>query len=348
MRTNSNVLYTTGLLEGYLQNRQSLYGSLNCDDNTVAIFQRQLEMSLGRVFESMKPAITIAEDVITNAGLPYDKKEVFYTEVDTIGKATIVGGGTDDINQVTTRGQEVKYKRAKMAIGYSYSQEELDVMMGQSLYGNILNVNEYKLKGCVDALDDLSEKLGYYGNTAHDIVGLLSDPALPFVNDTFKPYLTTRTAEELYKWFLDSYSLVKSRTRQRFAPNACIMSFRLFVQLQSTRSTSANNETAWDMICRLFNQQGNPDPVVSLNHREALRQDQLELYGITSSVTPSEVLVFYHKSPDTTFRMINDIRTQPFQRNGMNFSTIMYYDVTSTIMPYKDAISVIKYPIATT
>jgi hypothetical protein len=343
-----NIKYTTGLIDGYLQNRQSQYGSLNLDDNTVGFFQRQLEQNLGKIFESMKPEITIAQDIITKSGLPYEIKEVYYTEVDTTGKATIIGGGTDDINQVTTVGQEVKYKRAKLAIGYAYSQEELDVMFSQVQFGRALNINEYKIKGCVEALDDLSEKLGYYGNTEHGIVGLLTDPAVPVVNDTFKPFLTTRTAEQLYTWFYDSYSLVKNRTRLRLNPNNCLMSTKLLDKLISTRSTSANNRTAWEMILDLFSRQGTQLPNVILQDREALRQSELERYGVTAPGDNEEILVFYNKSEDTTFRMINDIRTQPFQRNNMNFSTIMYYDVTSTIMPYKEAISIIKYPIATT
>jgi hypothetical protein len=344
----SNIKYTTGLLDGYLQNRQSMHGAMNVDDNTVGFFQRQLEQNLGKIFESLKPTITVAEDIITQTGLPYGTKEVFYTEVDTTGKATIIGGGTDDINQVTTVGQEVKYKRARLAIGYAYSQEELDVMYSQCCYGQPLNINQYKIKGCVEALDDLSEKLGYYGNTEHGIVGLLTDPALPVVNDTFKPFLTTVTAEALYTWFYNSYSLVKNRTRLRLNPNTCLMSTKLLDKLISTRSTSSNNRTAWEMIMDLFTRQGTQTPNVLFFDREALRQDELERYGVTNAGDNKEILLFYNKTPDTTFRMINEIRTQPFQRNNMNFSTIMYYDITSTIMPYKEALSIIKYPIATT
>jgi hypothetical protein len=83
-------------------------------------------------------------------------------------------------------------------------------------------------------------------------------------------------------------------------------------------------------------------------NRESLRQSELELNGVTNVGDNQEILLFYNKSPDTTFRMINDIRTQPFERRNLNFSTIMYYDVTSTIIPYKEVVSIIKYPIATT
>jgi hypothetical protein len=335
--------YTNGLVKHYLDNRQSIHGSLNLDDNAIAFFQRQLEKDLGKVFESLKPTLTVEQDIVTQAGLPYGTKSVFYTEVDTRGMASIIAGGSDDIQQVSMLGQEVSYKRARLAIGYSYSQEELDTMFEDTLYRKPLNVNEYKLKGCIYALDDLSEKLGYYGNTPHGITGLLTDPALTPVNDTFKPYLTTRTAEELYNWFVTSYYYIVQQTRQRFAPNTCLISLKLMIRLQSVRSLSANNETAWDMVTNLMSQMG-----VTLVNRESLRQSELELNGVTDTGDNAEIMVFYHKSPDTTFRMINDIRTQPFERRNLNFSTIMYYDVTSTIIPYKDVVSIIKYPIATT
>jgi hypothetical protein len=335
--------YTNGLVKHYLENRQSIHGSLNLDDNAIAFFQRQLEKDLGKVFESLKPTLTVEQDIVTQAGLPYGTKSVFYTEVDTRGMASIIAGGSDDIKQVSMLGQEVSYKRARLAIGYSYSQEELDTMFEDTLYRKPLNVNEYKLKGCIYALDDLSEKLGYYGDTNHGITGLLTDPALTPVIDTFKPYLTTRTAEELYNWFVISYYYIVQQTRQRFAPNTCLIPLKLMIRLQSVRSLSANNETAWDMVTNLMSQMG-----VTLVNRESLRQSELELNGVTNAGDNTEIMVFYHKSPDTTFRMINDIRTQPFERRNLNFSTIMYYDVTSTIIPYKDVVSIIKYPIATT
>jgi hypothetical protein len=335
--------YTNGLVKHYLENRQSIHGSLNLDDNAIAFFQRQLEKDLGKVFESLKPTLTVEQDIVTQAGLPYGTKSVFYTEVDTRGQASIIAGGSDDIKQVSMLGQEVSYKRARMAIGYSYSQEELDTMFENTLYRKPLNVNEYKLKGCIYALDDLSEKLGYYGDTNHGITGLLTDPALTVVNDTFKPYLTTQTAEALYLWFVQSYNYIVTETRQRFSPNTCLIPLKLMIRLQSVRSLSANNETAWDMVSNLMSQMG-----VQLVNREALRQSELELNGVTNVGDNKEIMVFYHKSPDTTFRMINDIRTQPFERRNLNFSTIMYYDVTSTIIPYKEVVSIIKYPIATT
>jgi hypothetical protein len=335
--------YTNGLVKHYLENRQSIHGSLNLDDNAIAFFQRQLEKDLGKVFESLKPTLTVEQDIVTQAGLPYGTKSVFYTEVDTRGMASIIAGGSDDIKQVSMLGQEVSYKRARLAIGYSYSQEELDTMFEDTLYRKPLNVNEYKLKGCIYALDDLSEKLGYYGDSSHGIVGLLTDPALTPVIDTFKPYLTTQTAEALYNWFVRSYYYIVQQTRQRFAPNTCLIPLKLMIRLQSVRSLSANNETAWDMVTNLMSQMG-----VTLMNRESLRQSELESNGVTNVGDNQEIMVFYHKSPDTIFRMINDIRTQPFERRNLNFSTIMYYDVTSTIIPYKEVVSIIKYPIATT
>jgi hypothetical protein len=329
------IKHTRAMFDEYLY-RYSHRHDMQLDDNSVAFFLRRLEQNVGRVFESYHPELTFERDCVQQYDLDPGAEDVVYTEVDGTGEARIIGGATQDVRMSQVQGAEVKLKTARMAAGFSYTEKELDNMILSAKTGSPFDVKDHRIKSAVQAIDELAENLGYHGSTEHDIFGLFNDPGITLVDSAFKPYLTGRTANELYDWFLQMYFDVSIQTFERFKPNVCRMTEKLKSKLARTRD-SESNATAWSLIMDFF---GND---VQFETRTSLRTERLQRNGTLSAAEDKEIVMFYHLSPDTVARKINNLRSKPLAMEGFNYVGRLFYDVSSVMIPYKKAVNFIKY-----
>lgn len=343
------IKHTRTMFDQYLMSRlartDAMGNPLQNDDNSVGFFLRRLEQNIGRVFETFAPPLTFDQDCVTEYDLDPGAENVVYTAVDGTGEARIIGGATKDVRFSSVQAQEVKLKTARIASGFDYTVKELDNMMLAAKNGVAFDIKDGRIKKAIRSLDELSENLGYYGSNEHEMYGLLNNPDVTLVDSAFKPYLTARTANELYAWFIEIYFAVLEQTLDSFQPNVCRMSRKLLQRLSSVRD-SESNTTALGLIYEYFNNPANASSRVAFDVRNALSTSWLQRAGVIPSNEDDEILLFYHLSPDTVVRKINTIKSIPLQQEGFSFTGRLYYDVSSVMMPYTKAVNFVKYDTA--
>lgn len=342
LNVKENYKYSQDLVSEYLYRRANS-GTLQLDDNSVAFFLRRLDQTIGRVFESLAPELSFADDCVQEFDLDPGAENLVYPEIDNIAEAKIIGGATDDVRIANFQAEEVQLKKVRIGIGYDYTDQELDNMLLASKNGVAFDVKEQRIKGALQGLDELADNLGYYGNSVHNIAGMFNHPNTTVIDSAFKPYLATgMTANLLYQFFVDSYWAVRINTEDRLKPNVCRMSLPLMRRLTSVRD-SESNKTAWDLINEFLGQiEG-----VNFATRPALFTDRLKRNGILASNEDKEILAFYRLSPDTMLRKLNAVRSKPLESRGFRYIGRLFYDVSSVMIPYGKSANFIKYSTAT-
>lgn len=282
----------------------------NLDDNGIAHFAKSLWASGEQVFREIRPPLQCTLDVDNVADLDPGTQEVPNAIVENAGVAQIIARGEEDY--IPTSSTFVRQRLnpvVDIGMGWDVTQKELDAMamVIRSGMNPNFNILQERQRASLRAMDELFDRLCYYGSSEYNLNGFFNDQNVTFVASAVTPYtVAANDPITLVNWIVGLNRDIKKATLSARAPNTVLMNLDLITKFQQTWNTD-QDRTAWVMLLEQL-------PNISFEERNAIYPDFLTRYGAPGfAANTDEAMVIYHRAPDTVKRRYSPMRTYPLE-----------------------------------
>ncbi len=148
-----------------------IQGSQRLDANESIFFARELESIKIRTYDKKFPELTATRMIPVSSEANAGAETITYHQYEPVGMAKIIANYSDDLPRVDLKGKEftAKVKSVGTAYGYSIQDVRAARMAGKPL-------EQRKANAARQANDQTVNKLAYFGDAEHGIVGLFTHP----------------------------------------------------------------------------------------------------------------------------------------------------------------------------
>jgi len=311
-----------------------IVGSQRLDANESIFFARELEHIKAKSYDVQYPELTATRIIPVSSDAGPGAETITYYQYDQVGFAKIISNYSTDLPRVDLKGK--KFTGDVRSIGASYGYSIQDIRAAQ-MAGKPLE--QRKANAVRRANDQEVNKIAYFGDDDHGLVGLISHPNITtytLPTDGTLNSVTSGTAaaakfinktpEYVLRDLNAMVSKVLELTLNVERPNTLLMSHNIHADL-STRARSDNSDTT---ILEFF-----------LKNSPYVKNVEVIPEMASAGTDDTEVIMMYDKSPDKlTLEIPQPFEQFPPQSKGLEFEIPCHSRCGGVIIYYP--LSIIK------
>lgn len=311
-----------------------IHASQRLDANESVFFARELEHVKAQSYDVQYPELTATKNIPVSSEAGPGAETITYQQYDSVGFAKIISNYATDLPRVDLKGKEFTAKVKSIGASYGYSIQDIRAarMAGKPL-------EQRKANAVRMANDQEVNRIAYFGDSAHGLVGLINHPnitsyILPTdgtLNGTTAgtaaaAKFINKTPAQVLRDLNGMVAKVLKLTQKVERPDTLILDHENHADL-STRARSDNSETT---ILEFF-----------LKNSPYVKKVEVvpELNGAGTGDT--NVVMMYKKSPDKlTLEIPQPFEQFPPQAEGLEFVIPCHSRCAGVIVYYP--LSIIK------
>jgi len=307
-------------------NQQS---GLRGDAETASMFfARELEHVKAQSYDVLRAPLRAFDlfPVDSTAGPGADS--VVYQQYDVTGMAKIVADYGDDLPRSDVKGKEFVARVRSIANSYGYSLQEI---RSAQLAGKSLE--QRKGNAAVRAQRELWNRIAFYGDEAHNLQGLLTNPNIPAVtveNDGTGDATewATKTPAQILRDMNDLVNSIIDRTNGAEQPDTLVLPIDLYTKVMSTPADTGTDTTIGQYFL-------NNNPFVdSLEWSNEIKASE-RAKNIASDQYTGEIMVAYRRDPDALMLEMPQMFEQlPVQEDNLEFVVPCHSRIAGLIITY--------------
>lgn len=277
--------------------------AMRLDAVETAFFKRQLEYVKSKTYDTkyrnLKAKMLFPVSTEVNAGADY----IIWYSWSQAGIAKIISDYAEDFPRVDVYSQENQSRVRSMGDSYGYNLKEI---RRAQMAGN--NLNTRKANAAKRAMEELQDKLAWYGDANFNIQGFINYPGIseftvPVGASTFKAW-STKTPDEIIKDLTGLGSAISVPTKGREEMSQILLPRTQYNLIKNLRMTDGNTTTVMNYFL-------NNNPNISI---EVV--DELAGQGVGST----DRMMGYVKDPDHLTMEL----PQPFEQLDANLKGMEY------------------------
>jgi len=290
-----------------------IVGSQRLDANESIFFARELEHIKAKSYDVQYPELTATRIIPVSSEAGPGAESITYYQYDQVGFAKVISNYATDLPRVDLKGN--KFTGDIKSIGASYGYSIQDIRAAQ-MAGKPLE--QRKANAVRRANDQEVNKIAYFGDDDHGLVGLTSHPNITtytLPTDGTLNSVTSGTAaaakfinktpEYVLRDLNAMVAKVLELTLNVEHPNTLLMSHNIHADL-STRARSDNSDTT---ILEFF-----------LKNSPYVKNVEVIPEMATAGTDDTELIMMYDKSPDKlTLEIPQPFEQFPPQAEGLEF-----------------------------
>lgn len=277
----------------------------NFDSNEGVFFAQELESIKAKTYDVKYPELTATKAIPVESSAGAGAETIAYYQYDTSGFAKIISNYATDLPRVDLTGKKFTASIKSIGESYGYSLQDVraSIMAGKSL-------EQRKANAARRANDTLVNKIAYFGDEEHGIVGLFNHPnistyVLPADGTGASTKFEDKTPDQVLR---DLNGMVKSMlelTKNVEVPDTLMLSPSLHAYLNSTPRSSVSDTT----ILEFF-----------LAKNAYVKNVQIVPECSGAADDGDDIILIYSKNPDKLTLEI----PQPFEQLPVQFTGLEY------------------------
>lgn len=148
--------------------------SQRLDANEGIFFARELEYVKAQSYDVQYPELTATRIIPVSSEAGSGAETITYYQYEEVGQAKIISNYATDLPRVDLKGKEFSAKVKSIGASYGYSVQEI---RGAKTAGKSLDAR--KATAARRANDTEVNRIAYFGDAKHGLVGLLTHPNIP-------------------------------------------------------------------------------------------------------------------------------------------------------------------------
>lgn len=292
-------------------------GYMNLDAASTVFFEKELEQIKNRSFDVLKAPLKAFEMIPVDSTTAVGADSITYTQYDSTGIAKIISNYADDLPTADVSGKEFT-SRIK-SIGNSYVYSVQDVRAAQ-FAGKPLE--QRKANAAIEAQRQAMNRLAFFGDTEHNIQGLLTNtniPNAPVSTGVGGLTWALKTADEILKDLSAAKTSMLDTTKGVEMPNTLVLPIAQYELISTMPRSSTSDRTVLD-----FFKGNNPEITVMY---------ATELKGAFAGSTDG--FIMYNRNPDKLWMEIPQMmETFAPQENNLAYKVPVHSRFGGVITPY--------------
>lgn len=212
------------------------------DSDESIFFSRELEVIKAKTYDVKYAALKYLSllPLSTEAGPGAEK--ITYRQYDALGMAKIISNYADDLPRVDVKGKEFSSAVKSLGDAYGYNIQEIRAarMAGKPL-------EQRRAGQARRAIEQLANKLAFFGDAAAGIIGLLSNPnvstvTLPADGTGASKLWSTKTPDQILRDMNLVANSIVANTKGVEVPDTMLLPIEQYNYIAST-ARSANSDT---------------------------------------------------------------------------------------------------------
>lgn len=307
----------------------------NLDDAESIFFARELESKKARSYDIIRAPLKLFELIPGSFDANPGAESISYEQYDVTGRARIIGDYADDLPRADVIGREFAHKVKTVGTSYGYSVQEIraSAMAGKSL-------PDRKMAASIRAQREAWNRIGFYGDAANNLPGLLSNPTIVPVQaaasaETGNPRAwvgTAKTGDEIIADLNALANAIVATTNGAEIPDTIALPVNEYAYIASTPRGSGTDTTLLTFFLA-----NNPfiKQVIPANELSAAEIDA----NFPTNTFTGGVAIAYRRSPEVlTFEMPLFYEQLPPQARNLEWVVPCQSRVAGTFVYYPHAI----------
>lgn len=212
------------------------------DSEESIFFARELEAIKAKTYDVKYAELKYLQLLPLSTEAGPSAEEITYRQYDMVGMAKIIGNYADDLPRVDVKGKEFKSKVKSLGDSFGYNIQEIRAsrMAGKSLEQRRASVARR-------AIEQLANRLAFFGDTASGIVGFITHPnistvTLPADGTGASKLWSTKTPDQILRDMNLVANSIVSNTKGVEVPDTMVLPIEQYNLIAST-PRSANSDT---------------------------------------------------------------------------------------------------------
>jgi hypothetical protein len=226
--------------------------TIQLDAKDTIFFEKELNTVMSKVYEKKYPALKLANGSlvpITSEADPGDET-ISFKMFDKTGMAKIISSYADDLPISDVTGNEEFAKIRSLGGAFEYSLQE--VRRARKLGSNLTSMKAIATR---TSIEQLTDKIGWYGDSSAGLFGFLNNPNIPIAIHTgHKIADPLATPQEMYDILADAVINMEDLTNGIEIPNTLLLPVKEFGIISKTRMDSNSDSTVLQFFKQNFPQ----------------------------------------------------------------------------------------------
>ena len=304
------------------------------DANENVFFGKQLESVKSKTYDIKYPEFQARKLIPVDMSAGAGAETIKYEQFDSVGFAKIVADYAKDFPRCDIKGAEFVSIIRSLGDSYGYSVQDI---RAASMAGKPLQTR--KAGAARRSMMQLEENIAYYGDSSHNLGGLLTDTNVPTgtLPADGTGALTTLVSKDPDKIIRDLNSLVNeifTTTKGVEIPDTVLLPLEAYSHIASTPRSSTSDTTILEFFL-------SKNPFVkNVGWLNQLEEPTAGWASVGLSFTDNIALAYKRDPEKLTFEIPQDFEQFPAQPEGMDFvipchqrigGVIIYYPLSMNI-----------------
>lgn len=284
-------------------------GLLRNDANEGIFFAQELESVKAKTYDVTYPELTATMVIPVDSSAGAGAETISYHQYDAVGQAKIISNYATDLPRVDLKGKKFSADVKSIGASYGYSVQDIRAarMAGKPL-------EQRKANAVRRANDQEVNRIAYFGDEEHGLVGLLSHPNIPAytlpddgvdADDNPSTKFIDKTSDQVLRDLNGMVAKMLELTQNTETPDTILLGHTTHADL-STRARSANSDTT---ILEFF-----------LKNSPYVKNVQIVPELVGAGTGDTDICIIYRKSPDKlTLEVPQPFEQFPVQTKGLEY-----------------------------
>jgi hypothetical protein len=284
-------------------------GLLHTDANEGIFFAQELESVKARTYDVNYPELTATMVMPVDSSAGSGAETIAYYQYDATGQAKIISNYSTDLPRVDLKGKKFTADVKSIGASYGYSVQDIRAarMAGKPL-------EQRKANAVRRANDQEVNRIAYFGDEEHGMVGLLNHPNIPSYtlpddgvdeDDNPSTKFIHKTPDQVLRDLNGMGAKMLELTQNVETPDTLLIGHTTHADLTS-RARSANSDTT---ILQFF-----------LNNNPYVKNVQVVPELVGAGTDGDDICMMYRKSPDKlTLEIPQPFEQFPVQVKGLEY-----------------------------
>ncbi|MFT9498029.1 DUF2184 domain-containing protein [Anaerosolibacter sp.] len=281
----------------------SIQNSMNLDSNESIFFARELEHVKSRTYDIQFPELTAMRVIPVSSEVNPGAESIVYGQYEPTGYAKIISNYADDLPRADVVGKEFTAKVKSVGVSYGYSIQDV---RAARLAGKPLE--QRKASAARRANDQTINKVAYFGEANHGLVGLLNHPnipeyTLPADGTGSSTKFKDKTPDQILRDLNAMVSQMIAATGGVEIPDTLLLPFDVYTDIATRRITDTNTT-----VLEFFIKQS---PYI---------KEVMPIPELKAADNGDDVAIIYRRSPEKlTLEIPQAFEQFPVQSKGLEY-----------------------------
>lgn len=216
-------------------------------DSVKGIFlEKNLRATITSAFMLKKPELSWINGglVPVSSSLPAGAESFDWQEIDTIGEATLISGGADDVAMADITGRSYNQKIHDYGIGYQYTNKQLR----RAAMAGPVDFVATKGRAAREGMDLKLDKLVFEGDAITGSTGIINTPGTIRLDAATSNWATTATAAQIFTDFGTAYRTPINLTDGVERPDTAVLPIDVWARLMELSGSTASDKTVAELL----------------------------------------------------------------------------------------------------